>query len=229
MLALWTRVPIWCSLLCLTDFQDGEVCWQDPGLLVCREGQAIAVFFMGPGVELDILTQSIQPRKAQGSRVSMTLCNARASLWCWCVYRYWNGIAVSSVLQFLLSSSGFPLWLQCDMKNKPKKIMILLLVGLDSQCAATTFLSSCDLVLPLFILFCGFLGVERGAHELTLNRRSEIQAPTLTDWDTFLCPSAWCSPCSQFWVHRPFTPLLLQCRNSIGLCWVVYLWGWRDS
>lgn len=44
--------PVWCSLLCLTDFQDGEVCWEDPKY-VRREGQAIAVFLMGPGVELD--------------------------------------------------------------------------------------------------------------------------------------------------------------------------------
>lgn len=89
--------------------------------------------------------------------------------------------------------------------------------------------SFCDLTLPLFILFYGFLLVERGSCEPTSNRSSEIQAQTLTDRDTFLCPSAWCSPCSQFCAPRPFTSLLLQFRNSIGLSWVVYLWGWRDS
>lgn len=106
------------------------------------------------------------------------------------------------------------------MKTKPKEIMILLRVGLDSQCAATTFLSSCNLVLPLLILFCGFLVVERVAREPASNRSSEIPVQTLTNWDTFLCPSAWCSPCSQFCVPRPFISLLLQFRNNLGVSWV---------
>lgn len=78
-------------------------------------------------------------------------------------------------------------------------------MGLDSQRAASALMSSCDLVLPLFILFCGFLVVvERGAREPMLNRSSEIQAQT-----PFLCPSVWCSPCSQFCVPKPFISLLL--------------------
>lgn len=60
-------------------FQDGEVCWEDPKY-VQREGQAIAVFLMGLGVELDTLTQSIQTGKAQESKVSVTLHNTEVSL-----------------------------------------------------------------------------------------------------------------------------------------------------
>lgn len=66
-------------LLCLTDFQDGEVCWEDLKY-VWREGQAIVVFLMGLGVELDIFTRSIQTGKAQESKVSVTLHNTRVSL-----------------------------------------------------------------------------------------------------------------------------------------------------
>lgn len=124
------------------------------------------------------------------------------------------------LLKFWISSFD-AMWLENQV--------ILLMVGLDSQYAATTFLSSCDLVLPLLILFCGFLVVERGAREPMLNRSNEIQAQTLTEWDTFLCPSLWCSPCSQFCVPRPFTSLLLQFRNSIEVSWVLYLWGWRTA
>jgi len=49
-----------------------EVCCEDPNDAK-REGEAVTVFLMGLGVELDILQQSIQTGKAQGSKVSMTL------------------------------------------------------------------------------------------------------------------------------------------------------------
>lgn len=40
--------PIWCSLLCITDFQGGEVCWEDPKY-VWREGQAKQSSLWGQG------------------------------------------------------------------------------------------------------------------------------------------------------------------------------------
>lgn len=54
-------------LLCLTDFQDGEVCWEDLKY-VWREGQAIVVFLMGLGVELDIFTRAFKLEKHKNQK-----------------------------------------------------------------------------------------------------------------------------------------------------------------